>query len=57
MMKMVPARRLVIEASLEPPSIARKRDINPVRRFAGADGVSMTAKKVVLVAISGEARL
>jgi len=54
---MVPARRLVIEASLEPPSIARKRDINPVRRFAGADGVSMTAKKVVLVALSGEARL
>jgi hypothetical protein len=56
MMKMVPARRLVIDVSLLPPSAARKRDISRVRRCAGADGVSMTAKKVNLVAASSMRR-
>jgi hypothetical protein len=49
-MKTMLARRLVTDPSLEPPSIARSRDINPVRRCACADGVSMTTKKVILAA-------
>jgi hypothetical protein len=46
MMKTVPARRLVTEASLVPPrkpaSLARSRAIAPVGK-AGADSVSITA--------------
>src|SRR5438874_1653218 len=45
MMKMVPASRLVTEASLEPPSSARRRTITPAGE-AVADCVSITATRV-----------
>src|SRR5213080_1633444 len=45
MMKMVPASRLVTEASLEPPSSARRRTITPAGE-AVADCVSITATRL-----------
>jgi hypothetical protein len=43
MMKIVPASRLVSEASLEPPIIARNRPVSKGDRFAGAGWVSVMA--------------
>src|SRR5829696_4965605 len=45
MMKMVPASRRVTEASLEPPSSARRRAMAPAGE-AVADCVSITATRV-----------
>src|SRR5947209_2233567 len=45
MMKMVPASRLVTEASLEPPSSARRRAITPAGEVV-ADCVSITATRM-----------
>src|SRR5438105_9928504 len=45
MMKIVPASRLVTEASLEPPSSARRRAITPAGE-AVADCVSITATRL-----------